>query len=74
MGQNNSHFNRLLLKKIGAKTYYLGSNGVVRFKWQKISGKWYYFGTNGVMLKSTSKKIDGKVYKFDKNGVCKNRK
>ena len=50
------------------KTYYCGSNGVVRFKWQKIEGKYYYFGKNGVMRANGFKKINNKYYYFTADG------
>lgn len=55
-------------QKIGKKTYYFGSDGVMRTSWQTISGNTYYFGKNGVM-RTGKRKINGKIYRFDKYGV-----
>lgn len=58
--------------KIGnpQRTFYLGTNGVMRTGWQKINGYKYYFGSDGVM-KTGWIKYKNEMYYLQKNGRMK---
>ena len=54
------------LYQLGTKTYYLGTDGVLRYGWIEADGKNYYADKNGVLV-SSWQKIDNDWYYFDKN-------
>ncbi len=54
------------LYQLGTKTYYLGTDGVLRYGWIEADGKNYYADKNGVLV-SGWQKIDNDWYYFDKN-------